>query len=252
MLVSRVNVGVLDLIASRILDLTNGRAEVVSSDVDASTRAMFTVLPGSLLLRSKPCWSRGRGSLAIARRIGRWAAGCSSPGIAASNVGYPTGDQQNHRDLAGLAVEWCEKLAVWRAFLVDEIDANSILSRLGETDMTFVIAGWVPAAEFEKVKSALQETIGEAILVRQLPMTAVTQKWRRYCSKSFSSPSFRKPGQLAGITSLRSYRPYPLDGVIPACLFRYDAGRYRIWHIVVGNQRLADAQVQGKVWRTMF
>ena len=43
--------------------------------------------------------------------------------------------------------------------------------------MTFVIAGWVPAADFENVKSALQATIDKAILVRKLPMTAAMRKW---------------------------------------------------------------------------
>ena len=45
-LVSRVHLDVLDSISKRVLDLSGGRAEVVASDVDASTRGMFIVFPG--------------------------------------------------------------------------------------------------------------------------------------------------------------------------------------------------------------
>ena len=178
MLVSRVNVGVLDSIASRILDLTNGRAEVVSSDVDASTRAMFTVFPGEFAAQVEALLGREDvARLRLPDELGGGPPDAALQALQRQMSTIPLEISKINRDLAGLAVEWCEKLALWNAFLVDEIDANSIFSHLGETDMTFVIAGWVPAAEFDKVKSALRETIGEAILVRQLPMTAIMQKW---------------------------------------------------------------------------
>jgi V/A-type H+/Na+-transporting ATPase subunit I len=177
MLVSRVNVGVLDSIASRILDLTSGRAEVVSSDVDASTRAMFTVFPSEFAAQVEALL--GREDVARLRLPDELSGGPPDVALQALQrqlTAIPIEINKINRDLAGLAVEWCEKLTVWHIILVDEIDANSIFTRLGETDMTFVIAGWVPATEFEKVKSALEEAIGEAILIRQLPMTPATQK----------------------------------------------------------------------------
>lgn len=177
MLVSRVNVGVLDSIASRILDLTSGRAEVVSSDVDASTRAMFTVFPAEFAAQVEALL--GREDVARLRLPDELSGGPPDVALQALQrqlTAIPKEINKINRDLAGLAVEWCEKLTVWHAILVDEIEANSIYPRLGETDMTIVIAGWVPVAGFEKVKSALEEEIGETILIRQLPMTPATQK----------------------------------------------------------------------------
>jgi V/A-type H+/Na+-transporting ATPase subunit I len=172
MLVSRVNVGVLDSIASRILELTGGRAEVVSSDVDVSTRAMFTVFPSEFAAEIESLL--GQEDVARLRLPDELSGG--PPDVALQALqrqlsAIPLETKNINRQLAGLAAEWCEKLAVWQAALLDEIDANSILSRLGETDMTFVVVGWVPAARFEKVRSTLQDDIGEAILVRRLPMT---------------------------------------------------------------------------------
>ena len=176
-LVSRVNVGVLDSIAKRILDLTGGRGEVVSSDVDASTRAMFTVFPGEFAPQVEALL--GHEDVARLRLPDELSGG--PPDVALQALQrqmqvIPEEINKIKRDLAGLAVEWCEKLTAWHSTLVEEIDTNSVYTRLGETDMTFVIAGWVPAVEFEKVKSTLQEAIGEAILVRRLPMTTTMQK----------------------------------------------------------------------------
>src|SRR3990172_6379519 len=44
-LVNREHMDILDAIGKRVVDLTQGRAEVVASDVDVSTRAMLIVFP---------------------------------------------------------------------------------------------------------------------------------------------------------------------------------------------------------------
>src|SRR4030067_939702 len=44
-LVSRTHVGVLDSVGKSAMDITNGRAVVVASDIDTSTRAMLIVFP---------------------------------------------------------------------------------------------------------------------------------------------------------------------------------------------------------------
>ncbi len=78
--------------------------------------------------------------------------------------------------MSHLATQWCDKLATWRDVLRDQIDANSVLSRFGETEMTFVLMGWVPADEFEKVKEALRQDIGEALFIQPVPLTPEIKK----------------------------------------------------------------------------
>ena len=55
--------------------------------------------------------------------------------------------------------------------LRDMLDANQILSQFGETDMTFVLVGWTPASDFDKVCSTLKENMGDTLLVQQLPIS---------------------------------------------------------------------------------
>jgi V/A-type H+-transporting ATPase subunit I len=50
------------------------------------------------------------------------------------------------------------------------------LPRFGETDLTFVLAGWVPAKDVERVEAALRENIGNAVYVQKLKMTPEMKK----------------------------------------------------------------------------
>ncbi len=92
--------------------------------------------------------------------------------------------------MARLSTEWGEKLALWRDALRDVLDANNILSQLGETDMSFVIVGWIPAKDFKKVSSTLEEKIGDTLLVQQLPLTPDLKK---RAPIALENPSVAKP-----------------------------------------------------------
>lgn len=172
MLISRANVSVHDSIANRILELTGGRAEVVSSDIDASTRALFTVFPGEFAAEIEVLL--GQEDIARLRLPAELSGGPPDVALQALQrqmAAIPVKIDDINRHLAGLAAEWGEKLAIWRAAFLEEIDANRVFASLGETDMTFVIVGWVPTEKFEKIKFTLKEDIGEAIVVHRLPMT---------------------------------------------------------------------------------
>jgi V/A-type H+-transporting ATPase subunit I len=204
-LVSRVNMGVLDSIGKRILDLTGGRAEVVGSDIDATTRAMFAVFPKEFTAEIETLL--GQEDVARLRLPEELSAG--PPDVALQVLqrqmaAIPESIQKIDRELAGLAVEWRDKLVIWRDALIDEIDANSVLSRFGETDMTFVIAGWAPSEIYEKIQLVLNEAIGETVLVRQLPMTAAMMK---------SAPVvLRNPGPARPFESLVNLLALPRYG----------------------------------------
>lgn len=171
-LVSRVHVDVLDSIAKRVLDLTAGRAEVVASDVDASTRGMFIVFPSDYTDEVEALL--GREDVTRLRLPAGLSEGPPDVALQALHrqlIEIPKEIQAISQEMAGLAAEWGDKLNGWRHALHDELEANSVLARFGETDMTFVIASWAPANDLEKVETALQQAVGEQILVRRIPLT---------------------------------------------------------------------------------
>jgi V/A-type H+-transporting ATPase subunit I len=176
-LASRIHVGVLDSVAKHILDLTNGRAEVIAGDIDSTTRAMLIVFPNEFTPDIESLLSREDVSrLRLPAELGE-----GPPDVVLATLHRRTTtilEETHHidRELAELASQWREKLADWSAFLVDEIEAFQVLPRFGETDMTFVLAGWIPTKDFDRVKAALEEAVGEKLLVLRLQLSPELKK----------------------------------------------------------------------------
>jgi V/A-type H+/Na+-transporting ATPase subunit I len=171
-LVSRVHIGVLDSIARRVLELTAGRADVVASDVDTSTRAMFIVFPAEFTSEVETLLGREDVSrLRLPEELSMGPPDVALQALKRQLVAIPREINSVNQELAGLAAEWRHKLAQWRAALGEELETNSVVSRFGETDKTFVIVGWVPANACDELEATLRQSIGETVLVWKLPMT---------------------------------------------------------------------------------
>jgi V/A-type H+-transporting ATPase subunit I len=105
--------------------------------------------------------------------------------------------------LDGVAAEWGEKLAIWSAVLQDEIEVAQVLPSFGETDMTFILVGWVPAKDLSKLQESLNQVIGEAFLLQELPLTAEIKKHAPVC---LQNPLPAKPFEsLVNLLALPQY-----------------------------------------------
>jgi V/A-type H+-transporting ATPase subunit I len=56
------------------------------------------------------------------------------------------------------------------------MESSRVLSRFGETDLTFVLAGWIPTNKLESVRGALQDGTGGTFLIQELMMTPEMEK----------------------------------------------------------------------------
>ena len=176
-LVSRTHIGVLDSVGKRVLDLTKGQADVLASDIDASTRAMLIVFPSEFAAAIEALL--GHEDVSRLRLPAELGEGPPDVVLAALNrrlVSIPQELKTIEQELAELATEWRDRLLVWGAMLRDEIDANSVLSRFGETDMSFVLVGWVPSKDLKRTKEALRDAVGERVLIQKLPLTSEAKK----------------------------------------------------------------------------
>jgi len=176
-LADRAHIGVLDAVGKSVLDVTGGRAEVVASDVDSSTRAMLIVFPSDFSDEIEALLGREDVSrLRIPAQLGEGPPDVVLATLHRRMTAIPEEIEAVNHDLARLAAQWCDQLAMWRDLLRDELETGEILSHLGETDMTFVLVGWVPAKDFAKVNEELRDKIGETVLVRRLPLTRELMK----------------------------------------------------------------------------
>ena len=176
-LVSREHMDILDVISKRIFDLTQGRAEVLASDVDASTRAMLIVFPEKFTNEIESLL----GQEDITRLRLPSELGEGSPDVILSALRrrmalIPEQVEAINHELADLSEQWCEKLATWRAALQDEMESSRVLPRFGETGLTFVLAGWIPARNIETVESALRDDTNNTVFIQKLKMTPEMKK----------------------------------------------------------------------------
>jgi V/A-type H+-transporting ATPase subunit I len=176
-LVDREHIEILDLIGRRAFDLTQGRAEVVASDVDASTRAMLIVFPEKFTQQIESLLGKEDISrLRLPSELGEGSPDVLLEALRKRMASIPAQVQQIETELASLAAQWRGRLAAWKSALQDEIDASRVLSKLGETDLTFLLVGWIPAKDLAHVESTLREEADEAVLVQPMKMTPQLRK----------------------------------------------------------------------------
>ena len=167
----------LDSIRRKILDLSNQQAKVVTSNVDDATLAMLIVYPEHLydeieeLLKQEDVTR-----LRLPPEFGEGPSGDALIAMSRRLSAIPKEIDAIDEEIALLAGKWQDKLIAWRAAVLDKHDAYNVLSLFGETDLTNVILGWVPTQDVEKVRNALEERIGNAVLVNQLPITHEMEK----------------------------------------------------------------------------
>jgi V/A-type H+/Na+-transporting ATPase subunit I len=171
-LVSRTHVGILDAIGRRIVDLTAGRAEVVASDVDAATRAMLIVFPAGFAAEIEEVLGQEDVSrLRLPSQLGEGPPDIMLEKLHRRMSAITQELEQIESDLQAIAAGWSGRLAQWRAILRDEMETNDALSSFGETDLTFVLAGWVPTAQLDHVRELLAAEVGAAVYVEPLSLT---------------------------------------------------------------------------------
>jgi len=176
-LVNREHMDILDMIGKRVFDLTEGLAEVVASDVDMSTRAMLIVFPERFTDAIEALLGREDISrLRLPAELGDGSPDLILATLYRRMALIPEQVKEVDRELSELSMQWREKLALWRAALQDEIEASRVLPRFGETEMTFVLVGWVPVREIERFETALRENVGDTVFIQRLKMTPEMKK----------------------------------------------------------------------------
>jgi len=176
-LVSRSHVGVLDSVGKTAMDITNGRAEVVASDIDMSTRAMLIVFPAEFTAEIESLLGREDVSrLRLPAELGEGPPDVVMAALHRRLLSIPEELKTIEQDLQGLASVWRDRLLSWRETLQEELDTTSVLPRFGETDMTFVLIGWVPIGDLENTREALRTAVDERVFIQRLPLTPELKK----------------------------------------------------------------------------
>ncbi len=176
-LIDRSHASILDEIETRVFEITHGQAEVVASDVDVSTRAMLLIFPEAYTQEIEGLLGREDISrLRLPAELGEGTPDVILAALHRRMATIPEKIKEINSELKTLADQWGEKLATWQALLQDDLDALRILPRFGETDLTFVLVGWVPARDFQRMEIALRQNVGPSVFIQKMEMTPELQK----------------------------------------------------------------------------
>jgi len=173
--VSHINT--LDWISKRVLEITRSKAEFVAASVDENTQAMMIVCPRAYASEIETLLGQKDVSqLNLPAEFSHLPPQRSLEALNQRLETIPLEIEEIERRFEELAAEWCPKLNHWLLMLEDTLDEVEVLSRFGETEHTFIIYGWVPARDYEALKSSLEAEIGSRIFVSALEMTPETRK----------------------------------------------------------------------------
>ncbi len=190
-LVSRSHADVLTVIEKQIADITERRAETAIGPLDSTTQAMLIAVPraatdaiGTMLdqhdvsrLRLPPEFDSDSPESAIASLYSRLKA-------------IPDEIAAIEQQLKRIADEWAPKLVACRASLQDELEVYRVIPRLGQTDMTFVLVGWLPESKVPEVQVALEQAFGGRIVVSTTPMN---DELKRRAPVALANPGPARP-----------------------------------------------------------
>lgn len=191
LLVSRSHADVLTLIASEVGRITQGRAETATAAVGEALCAMLIVVPRAYADPVNALLDREDVSrLRLPREFSTDSPDAAIAALRRQLNALPGRLAQVEQDLAALAQRWEDRLLLWSDRLQDELDAYEVVASAGETGMTFVLLGWTPEDEVERVQRALYERAGDAVEIIRLP---VTPEERRHAPVLLANPAPVRP-----------------------------------------------------------
>ncbi len=164
---------VLALLHQRLIDLTGGRCEILSRELDHETMAAVLVFPKAQVEAVNALL--GREHLAQIRLPGDFTGQPFDRALAHIRQRLQRIPQELDavaRTLHALARTWGPHLLAWQALLHDRLDQIDVRTAFAGTDYTFVIEGWIPQTRLPDLQTAVQHEVGDEVLVTVRPLHA--------------------------------------------------------------------------------
>jgi V/A-type H+-transporting ATPase subunit I len=170
-LVGRQHLWVLDTLTDEIMKITDGRGETAWKPIDDDALAMIIIFPRDNTAEVEELL----GQKDISRlRLPENVAGIR-PEEAVDAIGLrleiiPKALADIQVEMTVLAHTWLPRLKGWHICLQNRLAKLRIQEKFGETEQTFVLAGWTPQKKIDLVRQTLIEASEKPIVVNNLPI----------------------------------------------------------------------------------
>ena len=174
LLVERRYKGALEQLKAELDKLTHRQCEIVSTDVDEETTAVIVVFNRQY---SEPVHKflamENVNQIRLPSEFKDVPFDVAYDQIKERRQSLPTDLNDVAAELEDMSNTWQLKLTTVRDVLTDKVDEISAIPKFGRTEYAFVITGWVPANEVNKVRKAMAAEWGDEIIVEQ---TEISEK----------------------------------------------------------------------------
>jgi V/A-type H+/Na+-transporting ATPase subunit I len=167
----------LELVSSRLEELTGGQCEVISRELDRDIWAAILVFPKTHARSVNELL--GRENITQVHLPSEFADQPFDKAIATMHRrlnAIPGELEEVAAQQEVLSNQWRMRLVAWQTLLRDQLTHIDLAASFGQTDYTFVLEGWVPERDLAEVETALQREAGDALMVIRLPVSQEEQK----------------------------------------------------------------------------
>jgi V/A-type H+-transporting ATPase subunit I len=172
LLIQREFKDVIDIIRNALTEITRNQFELLSADVDETTIAAVTIF--------NKRYSEQVHSFVFTQNVNEVRLPPEYLGKPFNEIfslieaGKTTATDENARvnaELAKISSTWYVELSALHQILEERNQELSVFSKIGQTEYTFVILGWIPKKSLKDTRTALKDAFGGRVLVNELTLT---------------------------------------------------------------------------------
>ncbi len=194
----------MNMLINQLRTMTQGKFEMAVVKVAESTTALIGVLPREFLVSVEDYLKKEK----ITQLVLPEEYMFLSPSEAQNRIEKKI--ENDHKELDALEDQFRELVSTWGPFLhnwqiscLNVLDEYEIYSRIGETEFTFTVYGWIPAEELQNLKNQLHEKIGKDLVVNQLE---IPKELNKKIPVALENPQSIKP--FENLTKMRAIPAY--------------------------------------------
>ena len=194
----------MNMLINQLRAMTQGKFEMVTVKIGESTNALIGVLPRDLVVSVENYLEREK----ITQLVLPDEYTILSSSEAQDKIEKKI--ENDHKELdkiddrfRELASIWGPYLHAWQITCLNILDEFEIYSRIGETEHTFTIYGWIKSAEYDALAQTLHEKANADIMVNLLE---VPNELREKVPVELENPKIIKP--FENLTKMRAIPAY--------------------------------------------
>ena len=194
----------MQLLAQQLKLLTRGKFEMISLNIEESTNAVIGIFPVELISQVEEFIEHEKVTQMILPEEYAYLNNEEALKHIQKKIDINHAEiQENEQRVERLAVQWLLQMNSWQMICRDRIDELNAYMRLGETEYTFLLFGWVPNEHLAVLKQKLHSIFGNTVVVQKID---VHEKIKDKIPVKLQNPEWLHP--FANFVRLRAVPKY--------------------------------------------